>query len=834
MNQTRELGKLFPLHSFENGFLVSKQGDLTLGFKMSLPPLFTLSKPEAEGLHGAFRKAYRILSPNMIIWKQDWFVKKEWAPEPSVLDGLVPPFSKSFLSRKSDEYFSGKPVLDHNAYLFFTLPNPEKSLRNSSFSNLFRTHWVGEPLWNQGLGEHFASTIAQVQHLLSSEGLELFPLDEQDLLGTEQSRGLVESYLLPANFGNYPSIQDIELKPDWRIGDNFFGMVSLTSLDQLPVNLESSRIFEPYSTDQAKFYLGFASPLGQLLDCNHIYSQVIQIQDKEQFFSSLESKRLRMQALSKYSRANELAAESISEYLVDSIREGKTPVRSHANLLIWEESKEGLKYAIREASAALSKLGILPKTETLGALQLYWAGIPGNASSLPENECFPVNLDAALCLYNLEGTPEPALSAKGVRLGERKYGQPLWVDLSDLPMEKGWITNRNKFILGPSGSGKSFFTNHMLRNYYEQGTHIVLVDVGHSYQGLCELVSGYYFTYSEQTPICFNPFFLGEETLDTEKKESLKTLLLALWKKEDEPFRRSEYVAVSNAIKSYFEFVEVNPAVFPCFNSFYEFLQDQFAASVRREEVNVRDFDLGNFLYVLKPFYQGGEFDYLLNAKENLNLLEQRFIVFELDKIKDHPILFPVVTLIIMEIFISKMRKLKGIRKMILIEEAWKAIAKEGMAEYIKYLFKTVRKFFGEAVVVTQEVDDIIHSPVIKEAIINNSDCKILLDQSKYQNKFESIQKLLGLTEKEKALVLSLNRANDPSSKYKEVFIGLGNHSQVFRTEVSLEEYLTYTTEEKEKMALEKLCLKFNGNREKAIAELAEQLRSQPEKNKKA
>ncbi|RYD93661.1 MAG: TraG family conjugative transposon ATPase, partial [Sphingobacteriales bacterium] len=237
------------------------------------------------------------------------------------------------------------------------------------------------------------------------------------------------------------------------------------------------------------------------------------------------------------------------------------------------------------------------------------------------------------------------------------------------------------------------------------------------------------------------------------------------------------------------------------------------------------DFDLSNLLYVLRPYYRGGEFDYLLNATENLDLLQQRFIVFELDNIKDHPILFPVVTLIIMEVFISKMRKLKGIRKMILIEEAWKAIAKEGMAEYIKYLFKTVRKFFGEAIVVTQEVEDIISSPVVKQAIINNSDCKILLDQSKYQNKFDAIQELLGLTEKEKALILSLNKANDPDKKYKEVFISLGGTlSKVYRTEVSLEEYLTYTTEETEKVKVQQYAARHGGMRQ-GIAALARELR---------
>ena len=334
------------------------------------------------------------------------------------------------------------------------------------------------------------------------------------------------------------------------------------------------------------------------------------------------------------------------------------------------------------------------------------------------------------------------------------------------------------------------------------------------------MVNGYYFTYDEKNPIRFNPFYIGEgDSLDTEKKESIKTLLLALWKKDDENFTRSEYVALSNALQLYFD----TNKVFACFDSFYEFLQTDFVKVLQDDKVKDKDFDVSNFLYVLRPYYKGGEFDYLLNAKENLDLLKQRFIVFELDNIKDHPILFPVVTIIIMEVFISKMRKLKGIRKMILIEEAWKAIAKEGMAEYIKYLFKTVRKFFGEAIVVTQEVEDIISSPVVKQAIINNSDCKILLDQSKYQNKFDLIQELLGLTEKEKALVLSINKANDPIRKYKEVFISLGGVlSKVYRTEVSPEEYLAYTTEEREKVKVQEAALKF-GSIEKGILSLTSQ-----------
>ena len=454
----------------------------------------------------------------------------------------------------------------------------------------------------------------------------------------------------------------------------------------------------------------------------------------------------------------------------------------------------------------------VPKQELDGAPQIHWAGIPGNAADFPMNDTFDTFAEQATCFLNLETNYRSSISPVGIRLGDRLTGKPVHVDISDEPVKKGICTN---------GSGKRFFTNHMVRSYYEQGTHVVLVDVGHSYKGLCDMVNGYYFTYSEKDPIRFNPFYIGEgDNLDTEKKESIKTLLLALWKKDNETFNRSEYVALSDALQLYFEYLENNKKVFPCFNSFFEFLRDVFVSKLEGDKVKEKDFDINNFLYVLRPYYKGGEFDYLLNAMENLDLLQQRFIVFELDNIKDHPILFPVVTLIIMEVFISKMRKLKGIRKMILIEEAWKAIAKEGMAEYIKYLFKTVRKFFGEAIVVTQEVEDIISSPVVKQAIINNSDCKILLDQSKYQNKFEQIQELLGLTEKEKALVLSVNKANDPARKYKEVFISLGGIlSRVYRTEVSPEEYLAYTTEETEKVKMQNYARKYGGI-EKGIAAL--------------
>ena len=358
-------------------------------------------------------------------------------------------------------------------------------------------------------------------------------------------------------------------------------------------------------------------------------------------------------------------------------------------------------------------------------------------------------------------------------------------------------------------------------------THVVLVDTGNSYQGLCEMIrsktkgeDGIYFTYTEENPISFNPFYTDDNQFDVEKKDSLKTLLLTLWKSEDDKISKTESGELGSAVDEYIKKIQTDLSIVPSFNTFYEFMRDEYKTALAKREIEVSksDFNIDNMLTTLRQYYRGGRFDFLLNSDKELDLLSKRFIVFEIDAIKENRDLFPVVTIIIMEAFINKMRRLKGIRKQLIVEEAWKALSSPNMAEYLKYLYKTVRKFFGEAIVVTQEVDDIISSPIVKEAIINNSDCKILLDQRKYMNKFDSIQALLGLTEKEKAQILSINMSNNPSRIYKEVWIGLGGmQSAVYATEVSPSEYYTYTTEETEKLQVQKLSEKLGGDIEQAI-----------------
>jgi conjugation system TraG family ATPase len=817
----RLLEEMLPIMEVERDAILSKQGDLTIGFKVNLPELFTLSDRDYEGLHQAWVKAIKVLPKHSIFHKQDWFIQSKYRPDFSKDD-------QSFLSLSSERFFNERPFLEHTCYLFLTKKASGRKSASSLLSNLLRRSIVPEQAIKPHFLQDFQDACGQFKQIVEDSGfVNLQRLTSKELFSLGNKAGAVERYCFLLSDEKEVAIKDIELRDGVKIGDQHVQLYTLSDAQELPAFCGSRINYDRYSADRTKFSVGFASPLGQLLPCNHIFHQYIFVEDAAKTLNKFESKRLRLQSLAAYSRENAIVKEATNEFLNEAISGQRLPVKAHFNVTVWTDRKEELKDLKNLVSSAMAQMDAVPKQEVDGAAQIHWAGIPGNEADFPMNDSFDTFVEQACCFLNMETAYQSSLSPIGLRLGDRLTGKPVHVDISDEPIQKGICTNRNKFILGPSGSGKSFFTNHMVRSYYEQGTHIVLVDVGHSYKGLCDLVEGYYFTYDEKNPIRFNPFYIGErDLLDTEKKESIKTLLLALWKKDNENYNRSEYVALSNALQLYYEHLDNNDGVFPCFNTFYEFLQTQFVEVLKEDKVKEKDFDISNFLYVLRPYYKGGEFDYLLNASANLDLLGQPFIVFELDNIKDHPILFPVVTIIIMEVFISKMRKLKGIRKMILIEEAWKAIAREGMAEYIKYLFKTVRKFFGEAIVVTQEVEDIISSPVVKQAIINNADCKILLDQSKYQNKFDQIQELLGLTEKEKALVLSVNKANDVTKRYKEVFISLGGVlSKVYRTEVSLEEYLTYTTEEKEKMKVAAYAKKW-GSMRKGIAILAEEMKN--------
>ena len=813
----------FPILAIEQDCLLTKEADISVGFEVQLPELFTISGEDYEILHSLWHKAIKVLPQYTVIHKQDWFIKEQYEPE---LQGE----NLSFLSHSYEKHFNERPFLNHRCYLCITQTTKNRMRAQSNFSSLCKGNFLPKELTNREHATQFLEAVAQLERILNDSNLiKLRQLKTEDYIGSPHKKGLFEQYL-SLSTNEKESLQDICLSAEqMRIGNQRLCVHTLSDTEDLPSKVQADSRYERLSTDKSDCRLSFAAPVGLLLSCNHIYNQYLFLDNSDENLRQFEKSARNMHSLSRYSRSNQINKEWIEQYLNEAHSYGLSSIRAHFNVMAWSDTPQELRSIKNDVGSALASMECKPRHNTIDTATLYWAGIAGNAADFPSEETFYTFIEPALCFFTQETNYQSSSSPFGIKMADRLTGKPIHLDISDEPMKKGIITNRNKFVLGPSGSGKSFFTNHLVRQYYEQGTHIVLVDTGNSYQGVCELIhhktkgkDGIYFTYTEDNPIAFNPFYTDDGVFDIEKRESIKTLILTLWKRDNEPPTRAEEVALSNAVNLYLQLVKDNPSHTPSFNGFYEYIKNDYRAILQEKQVREKDFDLANFLNVLEPYYKGGEYDYLLNSDKELDLLSKRFIVFEIDAIKDHPILFPVVTIIIMEVFINKMRRLKGIRKMILIEEAWKAIAKEGMAEYIKYLFKTVRKFFGEAVIVTQEVDDIIHSPIVKESIINNSDCKILLDQRKYMNKFDAIQSMLGLTEKEKSQILSINLSNDSRRKYKEVWIGLGGtHSAVYATEVSREEYFAYTTEESEKHQVMELSEKLDGNLEKAIVQMA-------------
>lgn len=812
-----EIEKILPVWKVESGAMISMFGDVTIAYEVILPVIGTQSVADFEAGHQAFVKALRVLTQGIVFHKADWFLKSKVQPLKN---------EENMLSHAAGQFFEGRPYLDHQCFIFLTQKSNGRKLSSSAYSNILRKSIAPVMVQDQRLLANFYSACGQFERILADSGsIGLRRLTDDELAGTANKPGIIEKYCFLLNRQQQPIIRDIHIQDEIRIGDQHCQLYTLSDAVDLPAVCGSRINYDKYSTDKTRYSIGFATPLGQLLDCNHVYNQFIFIGDAQKTIKGLETKKLRLQSLSAYSRENAIGRDACNDFLNEAIATQKLPVKAHFNLLVWTDNLSEMAELKNKVGSAMAVMDAVCKEETDGAPQIWFSGMPGNEADFPMNDTFDTFAEQAACFLSMEGSNQS--DSSGIRLSDRLYGRPLFVDLFNAPMKSGLITNRNLFCCGSSGAGKSLAMCHLLRSLYDEGAHCVTIDIGGSYKGLCDAVNGYYFTYTEKDPIRFNPFYIGkDDVLDVEKKESLKTLLIALWKKDSEDYNRSEYVAISGAITMYYKHLAENPDVFPCFNSFYDFLMKKYLVVLKNGDVKEKDFDVSNFLYVLNPYYKGGEFDYLLNASENLDLLNERFIVYELDKIRSHEILFPVVTIIIMEMFISKMRKLKGKRKILAIDEAWIAIAKSGMANFIKYLYKTVRKFNGIAALITQEVDDLISSPIIKETVINLSDTKLLLDMRKFMNKFDKLQEALGLSDKAKTLLLSLNKANEPGHPYREIFVDQGGQQMnVYRNELCLEEYLIYTTEESEKMKVEQYAAKY-GDIHKGVAALAADIRT--------
>ena len=820
------------------GVLYTKTGEYSAILKMDNPvQKYSANADSYYEFSHLFNAIAQTLGEGYALHKQDIFTRKRFDVEDSA--------NREFLSSAYFGYFKGRHYTDCVTYL--TVTQESKGSRLFSFDN---------KKWRD-----FLVKIRKVQDQLKDAGVSV------RFLTKEEATDYVDHYFA-VNFRD-KTISMSNFKVDEEcigMGNKKCKVYSLVDVDcaNLPGLVRPFTNIEVNNTSMPVDLLSLIDsiPAAETV----IYNQMIFMPNQKREMSLLEKKKNRHSSIPNPS--NQMAVEDIKRVQEVIARESKQLVYTHYNLIVCCDKDTDLQKPTNYLENSFGRMGIHISKRAYNQLELFVNSFPGNCYGMnPEYDRFLTLSDAATCLMYKERIQHSEETPLKIYYTDRQ-GVPVAIDISGKEGKNKITDNSNFFCLGPSGSGKSFHMNSVVRQLHEQHTDVVMVDTGNSYEGLCEYLGGKYISYTEERPITMNPFRINKEELNVEKVGFLKNLILLIWKGSQGTVTKTEERLIEQVITEYYDvfFNGFNGFTPPqredlrksltiddrnnkekanesqsdktmriekeideierrrkelkvetlSFNSFYEYAMQRVPDICH--ENHIANIDYSTFRYMMKDFYRGGNHDKTLNEDLDSSLFDETFIVFEIDSIKDDPLLFPLVTLIIMDVFLQKMR-IKKNRKVLVIEEAWKAIASPLMAEYIKYLYKTARKFWASVGVVTQEIQDIIGSEIVKEAIINNSDVVMLLDQSKFRERFDGIKSILGLTDVDCKKIFTVNRLENKEGRsfFREVFIRRGQVSGVYGVEEPRECYMTYTTERAEKEALKLYKSELGCNHQQAI-----------------
>ena len=872
------------------GVLYTKTGEYSAILKMENP----VQKYSADtdcyyDFTNLMTAVVQTLGEGYALHKQDVFVRKSF-------DGRALQVSDSgkFLSNAYFRFFNGRPYIEGCTYLVITQESKKSALL--SYDN---SKW-----------RDFLVKIRKVADQLHDGGIK-----SAEFLNVQQAREYADRFFA-LNFRDaHFSMTNFKVDSEAiHMGTRQCKVYSLLDVDSVGL----PGVLRPYvdmTVNNAVMPVDLMSEIDHIPDVDTvIYNQVIFLPNQKRELALLDKKKNRHASIPNPS--NQMAVEDIKQVQEVIAREGKQLVYAHYNLIVAMDAQKDMQKVTNHLENIFSRQGIHISKRAYNQLELFVASFPGNVYRLSQDyDRFLTLSDAALCLMYKERQTHGDDTPVKCYYTDRQ-GVPMPIDTTGKEGKIKYTNNSNFFVLGPSGSGKSFFMNTVVRQYYEQNTDVVIVDTGDSYEGLCSYFGGTYISYSKEKPISMNPFKVTEtEYLQNfgEKKNFLMSLIFLIFKGSQQPTKIEQYIIERTIIEYYREFFtpfegfseeekkelhqtlviaaksngeyekyeeelqarngtgsydvteeerakyernsrlseklqavvddaastegeknaarnqlqRLTPEIVEgkflekiereiakreqqrkslrvrelSFNSYYEFARQRIPQIIHEDSIQ---FPINDFAAILKPFYRGGALEYTLNNDMDGSLFDEQFIVFEIDKVKDDPVLFPIIVLIIMDVFTQKMRIKNKVRKCLVIEEAWKAIATPVMAEYIKYLYKTARKHWAMVGVVTQEIQDITSSPIVKEAIINNSDVFMLLDQSKFKDKFDDIKATLALTDIDCKKIFTINRLDNKvgRSPFKEVFIKRGTEGDVFGIEEPRECYMSYTTEKAEKEAL--------------------------------
>ena len=858
----RTLREYIPIMMIKDGCVVSKRGDLTFGWRVYLPVAFTVNEAGYDSIIATFMQAYKILPPWCVVHKQDIFKNDTYHAKKV----------GEFLGDSYERHFEGRQYLNGYSYIYLTFSSKSAIESTTGNSGAF-VSLSGKPKTAAQIREA-AGVASQFEAILKNNPLlYIDPMKDGDFLRMGENGedlGVIPDYL--RLFSDTKSLEyPIEYEPDCvAVGDMVAKYWYVQDSDSYPGMVNSVCPVNSMSSAVARVYLSGGSPIGYQLKIPHVVNRYIVTLPKKNVESELTQRMKLMNSFSLYSSECRVNAEDLGGYLLDSARDSATTVKCFTGIMAWGTPEE--MQEIRNAIVtAFSELDMVVSEEMRVCPALHYAGIPGAAAELGYDFYMTSEMTAFLC-HGLWDGYDFGMRGGAVKVSDRRRMIPVTIDVQAVARSLGYVDNMNSIVVGPSGSGKSFTMNTLVRNWYNAGQHIFIIDVGDSYQGLCRIINeetsgkdGVYNSYDPNKPFSFNPFkgrsHWNEVDEDGERTGSGMEFVLSLiktiyepsggWSKDgtailtavmseffriwdhgyDEQLRNSLLEAYINSRrrraketgkpfneeKGHLGWMDPLPEVFPddrggkdpLFDNFFRYITLIVSPLVNDDNYYIDNvklrmdmFDMDKFGVSLGKYKIGGEYGFLLNAETEEDLFASRLTVFEVDTIKDNEDLFPLWTLCILHSFEEKMRSLPC-QKVMVIEEAWSAIAKPTMANFIVWMWRTARKFMTSAVVVTQSLSDLVSSEIVKDAIIQNSSVKILLDQRKNANNFEQSAVILGFSPKDIGLVLSVGRDLIPQYIYKEVFIAIGeSYSNVYGIEVSLEEALAYESDKVKKKPL--------------------------------
>lgn len=817
----RDLWEMLPVQKVLDGCVISKRGDVTVGWELTLPSMYSLEERGYDDIVTAFASAVKILPEWTVVHRQDVFCYERFEPENEP--------GEFIMRRWNRRHFAGRRYLTHHQYLFLTLASKGSALRSNDQTAAFGIRFSAD-LPTRDVLRQFANKADEFISVVTSNGLiSARRLTDVEFEGEGNTPGLIEKSLQLHENG--PLRSDLVIAPD-RV--DIFGkeMMGFRLSESKDLALEVSNVsrVEKFGS-HVNLFLSAGSPVGVLLDCEHTVNQYIVIPSQQAVMQELDSKKKRMVAMSN-SADNRLNSQQIQTFEDEVYAESKLACYFHMNVMVWGEKDDMLSLR-GQVSSALSAMGCMAVQAKRDLPSLLFASVPGGATEVGKNNLMLQELESMLCL-GLNDTYEKSLEGGSFMLTDRFRFVPLNTDLQLLARKKGMVDNFNIFLLGPSGSGKSFFTNEMLSQGYANGEDITVIDIGDSYEGTCQVINevsggqdGMYLTWSPEHPFSFNPFVDirswvvdGKLVQDEGGVPFFLSFLQTAW--QPAGGWRGEMVPLLTKFVFDFtlEYLRSGRSELPIFDDFYKYLGEKVApriVPILDEQGNVKalpadplifgfgpvtpeQFDIVAFTRALLPYSMEGAYSFLLNDRNPKDLFSSRFTVFEVLKLSQGDKLFySLCILCIMNAFDLKMHRTGGFKRLC-VDEAWQAIANETMAPYLKGLWKTARKYQTSAMVISQELDDVISSPVIKDAILNNSDIRILLDQTKNAMRFDKLSTLMGLSEHQKNIILSMGKQNhNPNFEYRDVYIGFLNSYGVYATEVSLEEVLSFESDKVKK-----------------------------------